>query len=81
MSGADASLIERIDKLMEHRVISEGDKDKYWNPRWWTSGVQEKGGDAKNENLGNGDETLTLLPVSEKDPSQNATNISRLLEV
>ena len=81
VSGADASLIERIDKLMEHRVISEGDKDKYWNPRWWTSGVQEKGGEAKNENLGNGDETLTLLPVSEKDPSQNATNISRLLEV
>ena len=78
MSGADASLIERIDRLIEHRVISEVDKDKYWNPRWWTSGEEV---DAKtsvaDKDAPNGDEALTLLPLSEKDPRLEAS-VNRL---
>ncbi|QDZ25082.1 hypothetical protein A3770_15p76000 [Chloropicon primus] len=78
VSGADASLIERIDKLNEHRVISEVDKDKYWNPRWWASKEEDK--DAGKANLENGDEALTLIPLSEKDPSL-AKAVSNRLEV
>lgn len=78
VSGADASLIERIDRLIEHRVISEVDKDKYWNPRWWTSGEEA---DAKtnlaDKDAPNGDEALTLLPLSEKDPRLEAS-VNRL---
>ena len=84
VSGADASLIERIEKLIEHRVISEADKDKYWNPRWWTPSADKENttvNTKEDTNVpANGDEALTLLPLSEKDPSmQNiATTVNRL---
>ena len=70
VSGADASLIERIDKLAKHRVISETEKDEYWNPRWWAKSVKDAKGVAEGAKGEGADEALTLIPLSEKDPSQ-----------
>ena len=69
VSGADASLIE-IDKLAKHRVISETEKDEYWNPRWWAKSDKDAKGAAEGAKGEGADEALTLILLSEKDPSQ-----------
>ena len=84
VSGTDASLIERIDNLIEHRVISERDKDKYWNPRWWTgagdqSAAQGVDGGAIENAEPEGKETALSLPaLNGRDPVEGLRIQNRL---
>lgn len=70
VAGSDASLIERIDNLLTHRAISESEKDRYWNPRWWTSGKKDEAASPEDGSAFKADSALNLPALSSRDPSK-----------
>ena len=76
-NAGNSSLMEHVNALLARRALEEGEKEKFWNPRWWVreDGTAEEaqgaGGGRGGGDITKGAETaLSLAPIGIEPPEQ-----------